>query len=102
MVAESPDKQTCAGCGATFAANLRYCVDCYRPVASAVQSRAHIETARQVETTRRADPTVVFLPEAHEARLRRAKRRQRTVIASVIVVLLTVTALGVWLALTGQ
>jgi len=102
MVAESPDKQRCAGCGAALAANLRYCVNCYRPVAGARQSSAHIETARQVETTRRADPTVVFMPEAHEARLRRARLRKRTMIVVAVVVLLTTTAIATWLKLTHQ
>ena len=102
MVAESPDKQRCAGCGAALAANLRYCVNCYRPVAGARPARAHVETARQVETTRRADPTVVFLPEAHEARLRRVRRRKRMVLISVAVILLTSAATAAWLRLTHQ
>ncbi|MFL6213684.1 MAG: type II secretion system protein GspG [Blastocatellia bacterium] len=102
MVAESPDKQTCAGCGATLAAHLRYCVNCYRPVAGVTPSRAHVETARQVETTRRADPTVVFRPDVYEARLRRTRRHKRTAIISAVVVLLATTAVVTWLALTHQ
>lgn len=102
MVAESPDKQRCAGCGAALAANLRYCVNCYRPVAGAKPARAHIETARWVETTRRADPTMVFRPEVHEARVRRTRRRKRAVIVCAVVVLLTTAAIASWLALTHQ
>jgi general secretion pathway protein G len=102
MVAESPEKQKCAGCGAALAANLRYCVNCYRPVAGARQSRAHVETARQVETTRRDDPTTVFLPDVHEARLRRARRRKRAIMICAIVVLLTTGAAAIWLKLTHQ
>ncbi|MEN3335086.1 MAG: ral secretion pathway protein [Blastocatellia bacterium] len=102
MVAESSDKQRCAGCGAALAAHLRYCVNCYRPVAGARPSRAHVETARQVETTRRADPTMVFRPEVHEARLRRARRRKRALIVCTIVVLLTTAAIAIWLTLMHQ
>jgi general secretion pathway protein G len=102
MVAESPDKQRCAGCGAALAANLRYCVNCYRPVVGARPARAHVETARQVETTRRADPTVVFRPDVHEARLRRARRRKRAVIVCAIVALLTTAGIAIWLTLTHQ
>lgn len=102
MAAESPDKQRCAGCGATLAANLRYCVNCYRPVAGARPSRAHVETARQVETTHRPDPTTVFLPEVHEANLRRARRRKRAAIISATVILLAAAAIATWLALTHQ
>jgi general secretion pathway protein G len=102
MVAESPDKQRCAGCGAALAANLRYCLDCYRPVAGTRPARAHVETARQVETTRRADPTLVFLPEAHAARVRRVRRRKRIVIVSAVVILITSIATATWLGLTHQ
>jgi general secretion pathway protein G len=98
MTAESPEKEICAGCGATLAPHLRYCVNCYRPVAGAAPARAHVETARRVETTRRADPTLVFRPDIYEARLRRARRLKRTVIISVaIVVLLAIAGVATWL-----
>lgn len=83
-------------------AQMRYCVNCYRPVAGARRARAHVDTAREVETTRRADPTVVFLPDAHEARLRRASRRKRLVITSAVAVVLTIAALVTWMTLTHQ
>ena len=102
MVAESPDKPSCAGCGAALAAQQRYCVNCYRPVAGARPSRAHVETARQVETTRRADPTLVFRPDLHEARVRRSHRRKRAAVVSAVVFLLATAAIGTWLALTYQ
>ncbi len=95
MVAESPDKQTCAGCGATLAAHQRYCVNCYRPVAGAAPARAHVETARRVETTRRADPTLVFRPDLHEARLRRTRRRKRVLIVSAVAVVVLAAAASV-------
>lgn len=81
---------------------MRYCVNCYRPVAGARPARAHVETAREVETTRRTDPTVVFLPDVHEARLRRAARRKRIVVISVVAVLLVTAGLTAWLTLTHQ
>jgi type II secretion system protein G len=102
MVAESPDRQRCAGCGATLAAQQRYCVNCYRPVAGARHARAHVETARQVETTRRADPTVVFRPDLHEARLRRSRLRKRAAIISASVTLLAAATAVAWLMLTHQ
>jgi general secretion pathway protein G len=95
MVAESPDKQTCAGCGAALASHQRYCVNCYRPVAGAAPARAHVETARRVETTRRADPTLVFRPDLHEARLRRTRRRKRAaIIAAVVGFLVTMAGIA--------
>src|SRR2546423_9139386 len=102
MAAESPDKRQCAGCGATLAANLRYCVNCYRPVAGAMPSRAHVETARRVETTHRPDPTTVFLPEVHEALVRRARRRKRALIVFATVILFAAGAVAIWLVLTHQ
>jgi general secretion pathway protein G len=94
MAAESPEKQVCAGCGATLAAHQRYCVNCYR--------RAHVETARQVETTHRADPTVVFRPDVYEARVRRTRRRKRTAIVAAVAVVLGTTAIVTYLMLTHQ
>ena len=100
MSAESPEKETCVGCGATLAPHLRYCVNCYRPVVGATPARAHVETARRVETTRRADPTLVFRPDIYEARLRRTRRLRRTVIiVSAVVVLLAVAAVVLLLVL---
>src|SRR5690242_21661697 len=102
MVAESPDQQTCAGCGATLAAHQRYCVNGYRPVAGATPARAHVETARRVETTRRADPTLVFRPDLHEALLRRTRRRKRVAIISAVVVFLVTMAGIAFLLLPHQ
>lgn len=92
MVANDPGKQICAGCGATLAANLRYCIYCYRPLASAAQSHAHVESARAVNTTHRADPTIVFLPEVRDAMQRRARRRKRLLIGGAIAVMLIIAA----------
>jgi general secretion pathway protein G len=102
MAAESPEKQLCVGCGATLAPHLRYCVNCYRPVAGAAPARAHVETARRVETTRRADPTLVFRPDIYEARLRRTRRRKLTAIIIAVVVLLAMAAVVALLLLPHQ
>ncbi|MGA9772484.1 MAG: type II secretion system protein GspG [Blastocatellia bacterium] len=90
MSAQGPAKHICTGCGAKLAANLRYCIYCYRPVTESRSSRAHIESARVIDTTHRDDPTTVFLPEEHEAIKRRARRRKRLLITGAIVFVLAV------------
>jgi general secretion pathway protein G len=100
MVAEA-DQQKCV-CGALLTPNMRYCAECYRPVAGGGQSRAHVETARDVETTRRSDPTIVFVPEAREARLRLARKRKRLSIISAIFVLLIGVGIGIWIGMTHK
>ena len=100
MAAQGPQK-TCPGCGAHIAPDLRYCVACYRPITSDPPARAHIESARAVETTHRADPTVIFLPEEHEAIERRARRRKRILIASAITLVLAVAG-GITLRLLNR
>src|SRR5581483_3356758 len=65
-------------------------------------ARAHVETARQVETTHRPDPTLVFRPDIHEAMVRRARRRKRTLITTTAVVLFAGGVIALWLALTHQ
>ena len=90
MTSQGPAKHICSGCGAKLAANLRYCIYCYRPVRGAQGPRAHVESARVIDTTHRDDPTKVFLPEEHEAMLRRARRRKRLWITGAIVFVLAV------------
>ena len=90
MASQGPAKHICSGCGAKLAANLRYCIYCYRPVRGERGPRAHVESARVIDTTHRADPTKVFLPEEHEAILRRARRRKRLLITGAIVFVLAV------------
>lgn len=92
MASQGPTKHICSGCGAQLAANLRYCIYCYRPVREARSARAHIESARVIDTTHRDDPTKVFLPEEHEARLRRARRRKRLLITGAIIFVLAIAA----------
>ncbi|HMG37369.1 MAG TPA: type II secretion system protein GspG [Blastocatellia bacterium] len=55
--------------------------------------QAHFNAARAVDTTRRFDPTTVFLPEVHEALAKRARRRKRLLVAGLIAVLLIVAGL---------
>lgn len=90
MASQEPAKYICSGCGAKLAANLRYCIYCYRPVAAQRGARAHLESARAIDTTHRDDPTKVFLPEEHEAILRRARLRKRLLITGAIVFVLAV------------
>lgn len=92
MASQEPTKHICSGCGAQLAANLRYCIYCYRPVRETRGARAHIEAARAIDTTHRDDPTTVFLPEEHDAMLRRARRRKRLLITAAIVFVLAVAA----------
>lgn len=96
MATQQPSKQTCPGCGAKLAASLRYCFYCYRPLSNDDRARAHIESAGAVNTTRRIDPTIVFLPEEHEAIARRKHRRARLFIAGAIALLLAVACSIAW------
>ena len=98
MASESTEKTTCEGCGAVLGPQMRFCVNCYRPAARGSHARAHVETASQVDTTRRVDPTVVFLPEVHEARARRSRRRRRSATVALVLVILAGALLTVWLA----
>jgi general secretion pathway protein G len=92
MASQGPAMHICSGCGAKLAANLRYCIYCYRPVAGERGPRAHVESARAIDTTHRDDPTKVFLPEEHEKMLNRSRRRKRLLITGAIVFVLAVAA----------
>lgn len=89
MATHEEDLKKCQECGARLAPNLRYCVHCYSPV-GATSTRAHVELAGEITTTRRADPTMVFSPERHEAIVRRARSRKRLIFAASMAVLLIV------------
>jgi type II secretion system protein G len=52
----------------------------------------HSIAASQVATTNRPDPAIVFLPDEHEAILRRRARRKLAAIAGAIVIVLSSTA----------
>src|SRR5690349_4646085 len=90
MATQGSDRRACSGCGAKLAPNHRYCVNCYRPVADEKGAHAHVESARAVDTTRRADPTRVFLPEEHEAMIHRARARKRLLMIGTIAFALAV------------
>ena len=94
MATQESSKQTCPGCGAKLAESLRYCFYCYRPLSHETKARAHIESASAVNTTRRIDPTIVFLPEEHEAIERRKSRRKRLSIIGAVA-FLTVAACAI-------
>jgi general secretion pathway protein G len=94
MAAQEPDRRICSGCGANFSARLRYCVNCYRPVATEKAARLHVESASGIATTRREDPTKVFLPEVHEAMKRRARNRKRWLLAGAIAFVLAIAGLA--------
>jgi len=64
-------------------------VHCYSPV-GAGSTRAHVQLAGEIPTTRRADPTLVFSPERHEAIARRTRSRKRLIYAASIAVLVIV------------
>lgn len=93
MAPQEQNEHTCGQCGANVPRDLRYCLECYSPVAGARAARAHVELARETPSTHRPDPTIVFSPERHEAILRRARSRKRVVIASASVVVTIVTGL---------
>ena len=96
MATQESSKQTCPGCNAKLALSLRYCLYCYHPLSNKNNARAHIESASAVNTTRRVDPTIVFLPEEHEAIKRRGVRRKRLFIIGAIVFLLVVASSIMW------
>jgi len=96
MATQESSKQTCPGCGAQLARSLRYCLYCYRPLSNEHNARAHIESASAVNTTRRIDPTIVFLPEEHEAIERRKRRRKRLFIIGAIAFVIVAACSVAW------
>ena len=96
MATQESSKQTCPGCSAKLAQSLRYCLYCYHPLSKDHKAQAHIESASAVNTTRRVDPTIVFLPEEHEAIERRKRLRKRLFITGAIVFLLVVAGSITW------
>jgi general secretion pathway protein G len=96
MATQGTETRICAGCGARLAHDLRYCVNCYRPVGGAAEARAHVKSAGEVNTTHRVDPTVIFLPDEHERLARRSRRRKRSIIAGAIVFVFAVAGLVAW------
>jgi len=83
MATQEQDARVCGQCGEAVTPDLRYCLNCYSPLAASA-SRAHVELARKTATTHRPDPTLVFSPEKHAAIVRRSRNRKRIVITSAI------------------
>ncbi len=86
MATQKEELKLCRECGARLAPDLRYCVHCYSPVGTG-STRAHVELAAEIPTTRRVDPTRVFSPERHEAIARRTRSRKRLIVAASVAIL---------------
>ena len=94
MARQQSSNSRCPACGAGLAPELRYCLRCYRPVVSERGSEVHREAVQAVDTTRRIDPTIVFLPDEQAALLLRNKRRKRAmVITATVGVVLAICSL---------
>lgn len=89
--------RTCASCGAEIPTDLRYCLACYKPVSGERVESLHTSAARQVGAMRRVDPTLVFLPQEHEAIERRRANRRRLVKVGVGLSLLIAAVATAWL-----
>lgn len=97
MATEDFTPNKCPKCDLPVPRSLRYCPSCYAPLRGQHTSSTHLDAVKGISTTKRTDPTVVFLPDVHEALKLRKKRRQRLlIIASVCVVLLSVLAFGLF------
>jgi len=84
-----PGETSCSKCGAKLAPNSRYCVVCYHPASRGDTGGLHNIAASQVGSANRPDPGFVFLPDKHEAILRRRARRKISAIAGAIVIVLS-------------
>src|SRR5262245_17146990 len=90
MVTQDEPDLVCQQCGARLAPDLRYCLQCYKPV-GATATRAHFDSARKITSTRRPDPTIVFSPEKHAAMVRQARGRRRLLIIAVSTIAIVAT-----------
>jgi general secretion pathway protein G len=79
----------------------RFCVACLAQVSSSSRPPEGqlAEIARQIPSTHRPDKTLVFVPERHEARIKRERRNRRTLIVALIsCAILAITAFTFWRA----
>jgi len=99
MEIQDQNSKPCPSCGARLAASMRYCPSCYQKVSSQGTGSRHTESAKDIDSTHRHDPTVVFSPKAHEEIKRKAKQQKLLAILSVVVFALFTVALfsfGPW------
>jgi type II secretion system protein G len=76
---------------------MRYCPSCYAPLKGRQTGKTHLDAVKGIATTKRPDPTVVFLPEVREALQLHKRRRQRwLIIASLCLLLVVVLALSIF------
>lgn len=94
--------RTCPSCGAEISPELRYCVVCYKPAYGARVDSLHTGAAKQMGATRPVDPTVVFLPEEHEAIERRRANRRRLIKVAAGLLLLIAGASTAWLMIASK
>jgi general secretion pathway protein G len=90
MTNEDVRPDNCPKCNLKVPRSLRYCPSCYAPLHGRQTGRVHMEAVKVIATSRRADPTLVFLPEVHEALRLRRRRRKRLWIGAGITLLLLV------------
>ncbi len=91
--------ERCSHCGATLLPRRRFCVACLAqvPGASRPPEDRLAEVMRQIPSTHRPDKTLVFVPELHEARLKRERRNRRAFIAAMVsCVVLAIVAFTAW------
>jgi general secretion pathway protein G len=94
-------QERCGQCGARILPGRRFCVACLAqlPGARPEPKDRLTELMREIPSTRRADKTLVFVPELREARLRKERRNKRAFIAAMIsVVVLAAAGFAVWRA----
>jgi len=93
--------ERCGQCGAMLLPRRRFCVACLAQVSSSSrQPEGQLaEIARQIPSTHRPDKTLVFVPERHEARIKRERRNRRAIIVAMIsCAILAITAFMFWRA----
>jgi general secretion pathway protein G len=91
--------ERCGHCGAAILPRRRFCVACLAqvPGASRPSEDRLTEVMRQIPSTHRPDKTLVFVPELHEARLKRERRNRRAFITAMVsCAILAIVAVTIW------